>query len=112
NLYGPTEAAVDVTFWECLRGKPMSSVPIGKPIANIRIYLLDEHMNLVPPGIPGELYIAGIGLARGYANQPGMTAEKFVPDPFSKIPGARLYRTGYLARHLQDGSIDFLGRID
>ncbi|MDQ3917141.1 MAG: amino acid adenylation domain-containing protein, partial [Acidobacteriota bacterium] len=112
NLYGPTEAAVDVTYWACERGGARQVVPIGRPIANIRIYLLDGRMNLVPEGVGGELYIGGVGLARGYLNRPELTAEKFVPDPFSKEPGARLYRTGDLARHLPDGSIKYLGRID
>jgi amino acid adenylation domain-containing protein len=112
NLYGPTEAAVDVTYWACERGGARQFVPIGRPIANIRIYLLDPDMNLVPGGAAGELHIGGVGLGRGYLNRPGLTAEKFVPDPFSTEPGARLYKTGDLARHLPEGSIKYLGRID
>ncbi|MEE8584779.1 MAG: amino acid adenylation domain-containing protein, partial [Acidobacteriota bacterium] len=110
NLYGPTEAAIDVTFEPCRPGS--QSVPIGRPIANLRIRLLDPQMRLAPLGVPSELYIGGLGLARGYLKRPGLTAEKFVPDPLSEEPGQRLYRTGDLARHLQDGRIDFLGRTD
>ena len=112
NLYGPTEAAVDVTFWECERESDKEIVPIGKPIANTQIYLLDEHLHSVPIGVPGELHIGGVGLARGYLNRPDLTAEKFIPDPFSTMPDARLYKTGDLARYLPDGNIEFLGRLD
>jgi amino acid adenylation domain-containing protein/thioester reductase-like protein len=83
NLYGPTEAAVDVTYWACQRGSQQQTVPIGRPIANIQIYLLDPHMQPVPVGVPGELYIGGVGLARGYLNRPELTAEKFIPNPFN-----------------------------
>ncbi|HEY54467.1 MAG TPA: AMP-binding protein, partial [Caldilineae bacterium] len=89
-----------------------SSVPIGKPIFNTEIYLLDRYGQPVPVGAPGEMYIGGVGVARGYLNRPAVTAEKFVPDPFGDTPGARLYRTGDLARRLPDGSIEFMGRID
>ncbi|HEX8087888.1 MAG TPA: FkbM family methyltransferase, partial [Blastocatellia bacterium] len=112
NLYGPTEAAVDVTFWECERETDQESVPIGKPIANTQIYLLDEFLHPVPIGVPGELHIGGVGLARGYLNRPDLTGEKFIPDAFSQVAGARLYKTGDLARYLPDGNIEFLGRID
>lgn len=112
NLYGPTEAAVDVTFWTCSRESDSQIVPIGRPIANTQIYLLDTHLQPVPIGVLGELYIGGVGLARGYHNQPGLTAEKFIPNPMSTEPGARLYRTGDLARYRTDGSIEFVGRID
>ena len=112
NLYGPTEAAVDVTWWACDPVASYSSVPIGKPIANTQIYLLDQYQHPVPAGVPGELYIGGVQLARGYHLRPALTAEKFVPDPVSDVPGARLYRTGDLARHLADGSIEYLGRLD
>jgi amino acid adenylation domain-containing protein len=113
NLYGPTEASVDVTSWECGRAEDDSRpVPIGRPIANTQIYLLDGRQQIVPLGVPGELYIGGRGLARGYWNRPGLTAEKFIPDPFSKEPGARLYRTGDLARYLPGGEIEFVGRLD
>ncbi|MBV8203344.1 MAG: amino acid adenylation domain-containing protein, partial [Acidobacteria bacterium] len=140
NLYGPTEAAVDVTSWRCERGRDPAAagpaapgvpavVPIGRPIANLRIHLLDRHGQPVPPGVPGELYIGGAGLARGYHGRPELTAERFVPDPFgapdhgtapgpgAALPapgeaGARLYRTGDLARHRDDGVVEFLGRLD
>jgi amino acid adenylation domain-containing protein len=112
NLYGPTEAAIDVSFWQCERGNPRHTVPIGRPIANTQIHLLDERLRPVPVGVAGELYIAGGGLARGYQNRPDLTAEKFIPDPFSRAPGARMYRSGDLARYLPDGEIDFLGRAD
>jgi amino acid adenylation domain-containing protein len=113
NLYGPTEASVDVTFWRCEKEHAASpGVPIGRPIANTQIYLLDERLNPVPPGVPGELYIAGRGLARGYLKRAELTAETFIPNPFGDAPGARLYRTGDLARYRPDGVIEFLGRID
>ncbi|HJX29557.1 MAG TPA: amino acid adenylation domain-containing protein, partial [Thermoanaerobaculia bacterium] len=112
NLYGPTEAAIDVTSWVCERESPNRGVPIGRPIANLRIYLLDAVLHPVPTGAPGELHIGGLGLARGYLRRPGLTAEKLIPDPFAGTPGARLYRTGDLARHRTDGQIEYLGRID
>ena len=112
NLYGPTEAAVDVTWWACARGDDRRSVPIGRPIANTRIHLLDARLNPVAPGVAGELYIAGVQVGRGYLGRRGLTAERFVPDPFSATPGARMYRTGDLARWLADGSVDYLGRAD
>jgi amino acid adenylation domain-containing protein len=112
NLYGPTEAAVDVTFWRCRPDSKQSIVPIGKPIANTQIYILDPSLQPVPIGAEGELHIGGIGLARGYLNQPGLTAEKFIPNPFSQEPGRRLYKTGDLARFLPDGNIEYIGRID
>jgi len=112
NLYGPTEAAVDVTYWQCQPDHTEPVVPIGRPIANVQIYLLDPNLQPVPLGIPGELHIGGVALARGYLNRPELTAEKFIPNPFSGEPGARLYKTGDLARHRADGNIEFLGRID
>src|SRR5208337_2172323 len=87
-------------------------VPIGKPIANMECYILDPHQNPVPVGCPGELHLGGVGLARDYLNQPELTAEKFIPHPFSPRPSARLYRTGDLCRWLPDGNIEFLGRLD
>jgi len=112
NLYGPTEAAVDVTAWRCSPDEQSATVPIGRPIANVRIYILDRNMQPVPAGVPGELHIGGIALARGYLNRPELTAEKFVPDPFAGEPGGRLYKTGDLARFRADGNIEFIGRID
>ncbi len=113
NAYGPTEASISATFWTCKRDENyLRSVPIGFPIANTQIYLLDAHLQPVPVGIPGELYISGEGLARGYFNRPELTAEKFIPNPFCNEPGSRLYKTGDLARYRPDGSIEFLGRID
>ncbi len=112
NLYGPTEAAVDVTYWECRRNGHLKTVPIGRPVANTKIYILDSHMQPTPVGVPGELHIGGVQVARGYVNRPDLTAEKFVPDPFSDDPGARLYKTGDLARYLPDGNIEYLGRLD
>lgn len=111
NLYGPTEAAIDVTHFHCERGVS-GGVPIGRPIANIAIHLLDSAGNPVPVGVPGELHIGGVGVARGYLNRPEATAAAFLPDPFSSEPGALLYRTGDLARYLPDGNIDYLGRSD
>jgi amino acid adenylation domain-containing protein len=110
NLYGPTEAAVDVTYWACVRDGGRPVVPIGQPVANTRIYLLDREMRPVPAGIAGELYIGGVQPARGYLGRPDLTADRFVPDPFEQ--GGRLYKTGDLARHLPDGEIEYLGRID
>jgi amino acid adenylation domain-containing protein/non-ribosomal peptide synthase protein (TIGR01720 family) len=111
NLYGPTEASVDVTSWDCAEEAPRGVVPIGRPIANIRIHLLDRELSEMPVGVPGELHIAGIGLARGYLKRPDLTAERFIPDPFGGA-GERLYRTGDLARRLPGGAIEFLGRLD
>jgi len=140
NLYGPTEAAIDVTAWDCEQGA-RRTIPIGRPIANTQIYLLDRHMNPVPIGVPGELYIGGVQLARGYLARPDLTAERFVPNPFAgdketrrpgdketrsaaedilqsticnlqSAIGARLYKTGDRARYWPDGSIEYLGRVD
>ncbi|MFO2465905.1 amino acid adenylation domain-containing protein [Pseudomonas sp. 15FMM2] len=109
NLYGPTEAAIDVTHWTC-RSENASNVPIGEPIANLRTYILDAELAPVAVGVTGELYLAGVGLARGYHRRGGLTAERFVASPF--VPGERLYRTGDLCRHRPDGVIDYLGRSD
>ncbi len=110
NLYGPTEAAVDVTEQVCLPG--LATVPIGRPIANLRIYLLDPERLPVPVGVPGELFIGGVGVGRGYLHRPQLTAAAFVPDGIGGEPGARLYRTGDLCRFAVDGAIEYLGRID
>ncbi len=112
NLYGPTEATVDVTFWAChLDGMDDGAlIPIGRPIANTRIYILDEVKEPVPPGIAGELYIGGVGVARGYRNRRDLTAERFILSPF--VDGDILYKTGDLARFRPDGNIEFLGRSD
>ncbi len=112
NLYGPTEAAVEVTFWNCVRAENLTSIPIGRPISNIQIYILDRYLHPTPAGVPGELCIGGIGVARGYLNRPELTAEKFIPNPFSREPGTRLYKTGDLARWSPDGVIEYLGRMD
>ena len=110
NLYGPTEAAVDVTSWACQPEPQARTVPIGKPIANLRIYICDEHLQPAPIGVAGQLYIGGAGLGRGYVGRPMQTADKWVPNPFEE--GQRLYATGDLARYRPDGAIEFLGRID
>src|SRR6185369_15038547 len=94
------------------RTDPRRLVPIGRPVANTEIHLLDRALCPAPPGVPAELYIGGVQLARGYLGKPDLTAERFVPDNVSGRPGARLYRTGDLARHREDGAIEFLGRID
>jgi thioesterase domain-containing protein len=112
NLYGPTEAAVDVTYWECRPDYARPVVPIGKPVANTQVYILDELLQPVPVGVSGELHIGGIQLARGYLNRTELTAQKFIPNPFRNEPDARLYKTGDLTRFLPDGNIEFLGRID
>ncbi|MCC5611281.1 amino acid adenylation domain-containing protein [Nostoc sp. CHAB 5834] len=112
NCYGPTEASIDATFWTCQRGINYTIAPIGRPITNAEIYILDENLQPVPVGESGELHIGGIGLARGYLNRPELTTEKFIFHPFSSEVGTRLYKTGDLARFLPDGNIEFLGRID
>ncbi|MGV6396015.1 amino acid adenylation domain-containing protein [Pseudomonas caspiana] len=109
NLYGPTEAAIDVTHWTC-RAEDADCVPIGEPIANLATYILDARLQPVPPGVIGELYLSGTGLARGYHRRPALTAERFVTSPFGN--GERLYRTGDLARYRADGVIEYRGRID
>jgi acyl-coenzyme A synthetase/AMP-(fatty) acid ligase/acyl carrier protein len=113
NGYGPTENTTFTCCWPVPpAGVESGSVPIGGPIANTQVYVLDGQRQPVPIGVPGELYIGGDGLARGYLNQPQLTAEKFVPDPFSGTPGARLYQTGDRVRWLEDGTLEFLGRRD
>jgi amino acid adenylation domain-containing protein len=112
NEYGPTEATVWSSVYSCYRSVSTAQVSIGRAIANTQIYILDSDLHPVPIGVPGEIYISGEGLARGYLNHAAMTAEKFIPNPFSKNPGMRLYKTGDLACYLSDGNIEFLGRID
>jgi amino acid adenylation domain-containing protein len=113
NLYGPTEAAVDVTAAAaCARGADRGSVPIGRPVANTQIYVLDSAFHPTPVGAGGELHIGGIQLARAYLNRPGLTAERFIPDPFGRRPGGRLYRTGDRSQYLADGNLEFHGRLD
>lgn len=121
NAYGPTEATIGVTVYEpvelpepaiCQENQLANYVPVGRPIANAQVYLLDKHLQPTPMGVPGELYISGISIARGYLNHPELTADKFIPNPFSEKSGMRLYRTGDLARYLPNGDIELLGRID
>ncbi|WP_137939985.1 non-ribosomal peptide synthetase [Chitinivorax sp. B] len=111
NLYGPTETTIDASSWRCEAGEA-GPIPIGRPIANTQIHLLDRHGQPVPSGVVGELYIGGAGVALGYLNQPALTAARFVADPFSAEPTARLYRTGDLGRRRRDGAIEYLGRND
>lgn len=113
NHYGPTETTVGVVAYHVAPGLPTGqTVPIGRPLAGNQTYILDRYLDPVPIGIPGELYIGGGGVARGYAGHPELTAERFLPDPFGRRPGGRLYRTGDQARYLPDGTIEFLGRLD
>ncbi len=115
NHYGPTETTVGVLTYHVEHQLPSTrsgTLPLGRPLPNSRVYILDESRQSVPVGVEGELYIGGSGVARGYLNRPELTAEKFVPDPFSPDPGGRMYRTGDLARYLPDGNIEFCGRID
>nr|UZC79447.1 KrmR [uncultured bacterium] len=114
NLYGPTEAAIDVTYWACQPESEQALVPIGRPVANTQIYLLDEHLAPVPIGLPGELHIGGVQVGRGYHHRPELTEAQFIPNPFAEDQerSPTLYKTGDLARWLPDGSIDFIGRLD
>ena len=112
NVYGPTEATIDAAYWTVPRGYKGESIPIGYPAAEAELLLLGDDLRPVPEGEPGELYIAGAGLARGYLNRPELTAERFLPHPFSQSPGARLYRTGDQARRGTDGEVYYLGRVD
>ncbi|EOO16136.1 amino acid adenylation domain-containing protein [Bacillus cereus] len=112
NLYGPTEAAVDVTWWKCEPSLLNRSVPIGFPIANTQMYILDKMLNPVPIGVSGDLYIGGCQLARGYWQRPDLTADRFIPNPFDQEEGNRIYKTGDIARYLKNGAIEYLGRSD
>ena len=114
NAYGPTECSDDVTHYviDHTTTTSVTRIPIGKPVANTQLYILDQHLVPAPIGVAGELCAGGAGVGRGYLNNPAKTAERFIPDPFSNNTGARLYRTGDLARHLPDGNLDFLNRID
>ncbi|WP_186067218.1 amino acid adenylation domain-containing protein [Burkholderia gladioli] len=112
NGYGPTEGTVCATAWRCPPGFDDDTVPIGRPIGNVRLYLLDAHGQPVPVGTPGEIHIGGAGVARGYLNQPALSAARFLRDPFSETPHARMYRSGDLARYQPDGKLVFLGRND
>ncbi|TBR57196.1 hypothetical protein B4U84_27550, partial [Westiellopsis prolifica IICB1] len=110
NAYGPTEASICTTMSKCT--PKQEKVCIGRPINNVQVYILDQNQQPVPVGVPGELHIGGAGLARGYLNHPELTQEKFIPNPFSKETGSRLYKTGDLARYSENGNIEYLGRID
>ncbi|MGG2065340.1 non-ribosomal peptide synthase/polyketide synthase [Bacillus sp. S14(2024)] len=110
NLYGPTEATVDVTYYDCDLEKEPMLIPIGRPIDNTELYVLDQHQQVVPIGVAGELYLGGVGLARGYFNRPELTSERFIPHPFKE--GERLYRTGDLVRYMNDRNLEYIGRID
>src|SRR5918999_4825965 len=115
NTYGPTEATVATLLYQpdaSAGANDQFDIPLGRPLANTQVYVLDSYLNPVPIGVPGELYIGGAGLARGYLDRPELTAERFIPHPFSERPGKQLYRTGDVARYLPDGNIEFLGRLD
>ncbi|MDZ8224136.1 non-ribosomal peptide synthetase [Nostoc sp. ChiVER01] len=116
NAYGPTETTITATLFEILpqlsQDINLKKIPIGRPLPNRNIYILDTYLQPVPIGVPGELYIGGVGLAKGYLNLPQLTSEKFIPNPFSTNPNSRLYKTGDLVRYLSDGNIEYLGRID
>ena len=112
NLYGPTEASIEISAWDCRDSKAGEPIPIGTPIANTELRILDAAGEPVPVGVSGELYLGGIGIARGYVERPALTAERFVPDNFSRRRGSRLYRTGDRARYREDGAVEYLGRLD
>lgn len=112
NLYGPTEATIDATFFKCKKDSDDIYISIGKPVYNTQVYILDKYLNPVPAGIPGELYIGGVDVAKGYLKNPELTESKFIPDIFSNKPGAKLYKTGDAAKFMIDGNIEFLGRVD
>jgi amino acid adenylation domain-containing protein len=112
NLCGPTETTIDTVFWTCKGDNRPAGVPLGRPVANTQLYVLDERLRPVPVGVMGELYVGGVGVGRGYWGRPDMTAEKFVPHPYSRKGGERLYRSGDVARFGDEGEVEFLGRID
>ena len=112
NLYGASEASGDTCYDTGRRDASASTVPIGRLISNVKVYLLGRHLQPVPIGVPGEIHIGGVALARGYLNRPELTAERFIPCPFADLPGERLYKTGDLARYRADGTLEYLGRID
>lgn len=112
NLYGPTEAAIHVTYWLCGQGDASSSVPIGYPLTNTRLYVVDDNLKLQPPGVSGELLLAGVQIARGYVNRPDLTADRFINDPFVQDYPGRVYRTGDLVRMRDDGVVEYIGRND
>ena len=112
NLYGPTEAAIDVSYWQVPNKNNLNCIPIGKPIQNVQLLVLNAQLQLQPHGLAGELYIGGSGLARAYLNQPELTKERFIQNPFSGISSERLYKTGDMVRYLSDGNLEFIGRID
>src|SRR5262249_34394712 len=106
NVYGPTECCVDTTVAEIEQGSDAAT--LGRPLPNMRIYILDDRRQPIPVGVAGEIYIGGVGMARGYMSRPDLTAERFLPDPYGGEPGARLYRTGDLGRHQEDGQVEYL----
>ena len=112
NLYGPTEATIDAAYWRGMKAPSGAGVPIGRPVLNTRLYVLDRQGEMVPVGVAGEIYIGGAGVARGYLKRAELTAERFVPDPYAEKKGARMYRTGDLGRWLEDGNVEFMGRND
>ena len=112
HSYGPTETSIAATEWTCQPGSRREVVTIGRPLGNTRVYVLDEQMKAVPVGITGELYISGVCVGRGYLNRAELTAQRYVPDSYSKEPGGRLYRTGDLVRYEADGTMQYLGRVD
>jgi len=112
HLYGPTEAAITSLFFECDAALAEERVPLGRPVTGLRAHVVDEQLHLAPCAVPGEIALAGVGLADGYLGRPDLTAERFVPDPYATAPGARLYRTGDLAKRRADGTLSFVGRAD
>ena len=112
NDYGPTGTSIAVTTWKCRLDYERGTIPIGRPISNVRLYVLDAQCKPVPVGVSGELYIGGVAVGRGYLNRPELNAERFLPDPFSGVAGNLIYRTGDRCRWLPDGNIEFLGRRD